>query len=82
MESHGVKGSLTYILIALIFILGFNEFMYILSNPLMFFFILIIGGGIVGGYYLGLAPVALPIIMQIKSQIVSNIANALKEKKD
>eukprot|EP01091_Cochliopodium_minus_P002925 TRINITY_DN1275_c2_g2_i1.p1 TRINITY_DN1275_c2_g2~~TRINITY_DN1275_c2_g2_i1.p1 ORF type:complete len:759 (+),score=284.13 TRINITY_DN1275_c2_g2_i1:44-2320(+) len=82
MESHGVKGSLTYIMIGLILILGFNEIMYVLSNPLLFMFILVFGAIIGGGYYLGLAPVALPIIFQIKNQIMANVAQALHPKKN
>lgn len=79
MESSGAKGMMTYLVLGVIAVLGFNEFIWILSNPFLFFFLLIIGGAGFVGYQAGLAPVALPIIFQIKDQIIMNAQNFLNQ---
>eukprot|EP01102_Stenamoeba_stenopodia_P014022 TRINITY_DN461_c0_g1_i1.p1 TRINITY_DN461_c0_g1~~TRINITY_DN461_c0_g1_i1.p1 ORF type:complete len:809 (-),score=280.41 TRINITY_DN461_c0_g1_i1:132-2558(-) len=74
-EQAASKKNTPIILILIILLLGFNEFMYVAStliyNPFLLCFILILGGGIYISYSLGLlsllAPLKDPIVSILKS---------------
>ncbi|EAL44464.2 GTP-binding protein putative [Entamoeba histolytica] len=77
-ENSEIKYQIPLYLIVLVVFFGFDEFIAILTNPLLFILTLIIGGGVYIGYKLNLGGVAKNYIQYLLSMSLSSTMEYLR----
>ena len=77
MEQYGKASSVPTIMLVLIVLLGWNEFMYLLSNPMMLVLLITMASAVYAIHALGMTPVVLPVVTAAYNQAHTMAANAL-----
>lgn len=77
IDQYNKASGVPAIMVVLIILLGWNEFMYLLSNPLMLIFLITLGSAGYAVHMLGLTPVLLPIVTAAYNQAVSMAVNVI-----
>merc|ERR1711916_184535 len=83
IEQYGKASSTPTIMVILIILLGWNEFMYLLSNPMMLILLITLATAGYATHAMGMTPVVLPILnaayaqaMTMVNEMISKATNA------
>eukprot|EP01104_Vermistella_antarctica_P012650 TRINITY_DN3703_c1_g2_i1.p1 TRINITY_DN3703_c1_g2~~TRINITY_DN3703_c1_g2_i1.p1 ORF type:complete len:806 (+),score=215.04 TRINITY_DN3703_c1_g2_i1:97-2514(+) len=76
-ETAGATGSIPAFMILLLIVVGFNEFMAIISNPLYLFVTVLCGGAFYVINVLNLFPVIRPVMNTVVQQVVGRVQAAV-----
>jgi protein SEY1 len=79
MDQFGKASSVPTVMVILIILLGWNEFMYIISNPLALILLVTVASAAYAIHAMGLAPVILPVVMAAYNQIHTMVANVVNQ---
>ncbi len=77
MEQYGKASAVPTIMFVLIVLLGWNEFMYLLSNPMMLVLLITMASAVYAVHMLGMTPVVLPVVTAAYNQAHTMAANAV-----
>lgn len=79
-QETAVKGSYTIMVALIIFLIfGWDEVMYLLSNPFALFIVVVGAGAAFAAYHLGLFPVITPVVNTFVAAISQAIAGGLQQ---
>lgn len=84
-ERNGNPTNVPLVMVALMFVLGFNEIMWVLSNPFSFFLLLIVGVGFGALWYLEMMYLVKPVanvLFRTSIESLHSVVSAKKEKTD
>jgi hypothetical protein len=79
MEQYGKASSVPTYMVLLIILLGWNEFMYIISNPFALILLITVASAAYAIHVMGMAPVIFPVVVAAYNQIQTMVSAAIAQ---